>query len=594
MKKLWGLKRDAAKSRLKKSFSKRLVKVWIFGVVIPLLAVGGLILWQSYKENHKEVDKTMKNVLQTVSDNMNNLMDNMNSVSWLLREDGTVGKNLPQYFEDEDMLKKSELLIYMREQIANYEAANSSISNLTYLWAEPGHKDPVKINVSSLADGKLPEEKDYLCKWKDVTFYGPHPSQSKAASYQSLSLLRPYKSDEQYGKVYIYMESGFRYLQTMFPENVMGMHTILLIESDDGRTMYSSDQKLVPLYSKTEHYTKKFSEDKHQYKVYEKKEKGNWKIHLWIPEHEYYRQIYEMAINFGFITILAVLVCILMSFVQWKSIYRPFVKFEKQLQRITMDDDAETKLEQMNIQEFDENFTLLTNMKKNILLLMNKVQAEEKQRSKLEIKEVMGKINPHFLYNTLDTLKWYAAGKSDKEMVHFITSLNKLLLYNMSRSPKATLEGELEAIRAYITLQQLKYDIDFHINTGKHPEVLQAELPRFVLQPLVENAILHSGSDHGKIQIDIELLANGKIAVIVKNVGQPINMEKFHDVLVQKNDSSSNGIGLQYVARMLEDRFGDQFDLRAESMEDGVNMVEIRIPFMADKITDDWIISKGV
>ena len=292
-----------------------------------------------------------------------------------------------------------------------------------------------------------------------------------------------------------------------------------------------------------------------------------------------------MALNLSVVTLLAVFACILVSVLQWKSIYTPFTKFEKRLQLIASDNDVETKVGQMNIQEFDDNFALLDKMKSNILLLLNRVQAEGKKRSELELKVVLGKINPHFLYNTLDTLKWYAAGKKDREMVHFITSLNKLLLYNMSKTRETTLKSELEAVSAYIVLQQLKYDIRFHMDTGKHPEILQADMPRFVLQPIVENAILHSGSNQGDIWIEVELLANGKIAVLVKNDGTPINPEKIKEVLVQKNDISSNGIGLQYVARMLENRFGDDFELKAERTEDGVNVVEIRIPFEAEEIS---------
>jgi sensor histidine kinase YesM len=136
-------------------------------------------------------------------------------------------------------------------------------------------------------------------------------------------------------------------------------------------------------------------------------------------------------------------------------------------------------------------------------------------------------------------------------------------------------------------LQKLKYDIDFQVDTGKHKEILQADMPRFVLQPLVENAILHSGSNGGKIWIEVELLANGKIAILVKNDGIPIDPEKIKEVLLQKNDISSNGIGLQYVVRMLENRFGDEFELKAERTEDGINVVEIRIPFEAGEIAKE-------
>lgn len=567
-----------------KSFSRRIIKVWIFGIVVPLLVVEVLILWQSYRINHKEVDEEMENSLSMASRNMDELMNNMNSISWLLEADGTVGKNLHLYFDEENTAKKGDLLIYLQEQIANYEVANPSSCNLTYIFFPKGQKEPVKINSSSLASGELPEDKYYLCKWNNITFYGPHPSKSKVASYSCISLLRSYKIKQKYGDIYIYLESGYKFLQKLIPADIMGMDTVFLIESENGMTMYSSDESLVPLYSQTDDYLNNLTVSTGRYKAYERTEKGGLKIHLWVPLKNYYRQIYGMALNFGFVTMLAVIVCIFISIIQWRSIYRPFIRFEKKLQIIASDNDVETKVEQMNIQEFDDSFALLEKMKSNILLLLNRVQMEEKRRSELEIKELLGKINPHFLYNTLDTLKWYAAGKSDKEMVHFITALNKLLLYNMAKTTKTTLKSELDAVNAYIVLQKLKYDIDFHMNTVKHPEILQADMPRFILQPLVENAILHSGSVQGEIWIDVELLANGKIAILVKNDGTPIDPEKIKEVLVQKKDISSNGIGLQYVTRMLENRFGDEFELKAERMKDGINVVEIQIPFEAEEI----------
>ena len=105
----------------------------------------------------------------------------MNSISWLLEADGTVGKNLHLYFDEENTTKKGDLLIYLQEQIANYEVANPSIGNLTYIYLSKDGNIPVKINQSSLANGRLPESKYYLCKWQDITFYGPHPSKSGCA-----------------------------------------------------------------------------------------------------------------------------------------------------------------------------------------------------------------------------------------------------------------------------------------------------------------------------------------------------------------------------------------------------------------------------
>ena len=133
----------------------------------------------------------------------------------------------------------------------------------------------------------------------------------------------------------------------------------------------------------------------------------------------------------------------------------------------------------------------------------------------------------------------------------------------------------------------MKYDLEFYIDEGQHPEILQADMPRFILQPIVENAILHSGADDGKVGVEVELLANGKVAILVKNTGKPIDPEKIKDVLVQKTDVSSNGIGLQYVARMLENRFGENFELKAERTEDGMNVVEILL-FLLSPVEVVW------
>lgn len=189
-----------------KSFARRIIKVWVFGVLVPLLVVEVLILWQFYRINHNDVDEEIENNLNKVSVDMAALMNSMNSISWLLEADGTVGKNLHLYFDEEDTIKKGELLIYLREQIANYEIANPSIGNLTYIYIPRGGKTPVKINQTSLANGELPEDTYFLCRWQKMDFYGPHESKSKVASYPCLSLLRSYKMEQEYGDIYIYLE----------------------------------------------------------------------------------------------------------------------------------------------------------------------------------------------------------------------------------------------------------------------------------------------------------------------------------------------------------------------------------------------------
>ncbi|MCI8543089.1 MAG: histidine kinase [Lachnospiraceae bacterium] len=572
------------RGRKQGSFARRLVKVWVLGVAIPLVLVELLFLSQFYRINYRQVEESIAGELNRMSRDLTDLMDNMKMLSWLMEADGTVGKNLSTYLEEESTAKKANLLIYLREQIANYEVANPTVANLTYLYIPKGQEKPVKINQDSLANGELPAEEDFLCSWENMTFYGPHRSKSRAGEYSCLSLLRKYRTLEEYGEIYVYVESGFRYLDALELDGMTELEGIFLIESADGIIRYSSDESIVPAGTVMQIHEDEIQLNKKCYKAYEKDMKGEWKIHIWMPVQGYYSLVYKMALNLGLVTLIVISVCILISVLQWRNIYKAFARFDEGLRAIAEDDDVGSKVERMNIREFDEHFELFDKMKKNILRLLGKAQEEEKRRRELEVRVVLGKINPHFLYNTLDTLKWYAAGKKDREMMGFITALNKLLLYNMSRDEGTTLEQELEAIRAYIVLQQLRYDIRFVVDMGKHKEILQTAMPRFILQPVVENAIRHSGCDKGEIRIEVELLASGKILILVKNNGSPIDPEKIRQVLEQREDVSANGIGLQYVARMLENFYGSDFALQAERTEDGFNVVEIRIPFAAEAI----------
>jgi len=563
------------------------MKVWVLGVAIPLALVELLFLAQFYRINNRQVEESITSELNRISRELNDLMENMKMLSWLLEADGTVGKNLNTYLEEKDTAERADLLIYIREQIANYEVANPSVANLTYLYIPKGRDEPVKINLDSLASGELPAEEDFLCKWEKMTFYGPHQSQSSAGRYSCLSLLRKYRTLEEYGEIFIYLESSFRYLESLNLDSISDMDGIFLIESAEGKVMYSSNQDMVPQGAVAEGWEDEIRMDGNHYKIYSRQMKGGWTLQIWMPSGQYYSLVYRMAVNLGMVTLLVISVCIFISVVQWRNIYKSFAHFDEGLHAIAEDDDVESKVERMNIREFDEHFELFDKMRKNILRLLGKVQEEEKKRRQLEVRVVLGKINPHFLYNTLDTLKWYAAERQEREMVRFIAALNKLLLYNMSADKGTTLERELEAIRAYIVLQKLRYDFRFEIDTGKHPEILQTQMPRFILQPIVENAIKHSGRDKGQIRIEVELLANGKILILVKNDGNPIDPEKIRQVLEQKEDVSANGIGLQYVARMLESFYEGDFALQAERTEDGFNVVEIRIPFAATAIIKD-------
>ena len=366
--------------RRQMSFSRRLIKVWIFGVAIPLVLVEILFLAQFYRINYREVEESITSDLNRMSREMTDLMDNMKMLSWLMEADGTVGKNLVTYLEERDSAEKGNLLVYLREQIANYEVANPSVANLTYLYIPKGQKEPVKINQSSLVYAGMPAEEDFLCKWENIAFYGPHKSKSMAGEYECISLLRRYRTLKDYGEIYIYVESGFRYLDELDMGSMADMNSVLLMQSADGKIMYSSNEEVA---AKGLDWQKGITEVQmagERYQIYSREMKGDWQLHILVPTREHYRLVYRMALNLGLITLFVISFCLLISVLQWRNTYKAFNRFDEGLRAIAEDEDVESRVERMNIREFDEHFELFDKMKKNILRLLGKVQEEEKRR----------------------------------------------------------------------------------------------------------------------------------------------------------------------------------------------------------------------
>ena len=170
---------------------------------------------------------------------------------------------------------------------------------------------------------------------------------------------------------------------------------------------------------------------------------------------------------------IAIAFFIFVEYTMWKSIYRPFKTFDNNLKKIINDENVQLQVRHMNVEEFEESFNYFNKLKKRIIELLDKVQKEETKRTELQIKQLLSKINPHFICNTLDTLKWYANEKQEHEISEFVSALNKLLLYNLERTPETTLKSEIAAVSDYVALQQWKYDIDFMIE--------QEDLPPFML-----------------------------------------------------------------------------------------------------------------
>lgn len=124
--------------------------------------------------------------------------------------------------------------------------------------------------------------------------------------------------------------------------------------------------------------------------------------------------------------------------------------------------------------------------------LMDEIISEQEAKRKSELKALQSQINPHFLYNTLDSIIWMAEGKRNEEVVLMTASLARLLRQNISNEDEEILiSQEVEYCKNYLTIQKMRYQDKLEFKIQVEPSIQNEKIIKLVLQPLIENAIYH-------------------------------------------------------------------------------------------------------
>ena len=227
----------------------------------------------------------------------------------------------------------------------------------------------------------------------------------------------------------------------------------------------------------------------------------------------------------------------------------------------------------------------INQMSNRISNLMETRVQSEKEKKDLEIKMLQAQINPHFLYNTLDSIKWIATMQKNSGIVQVVTALSSLLK-NMAKgfNEKVTLRQELDFIQNYVIIEQILYIELFDVTTQVDQEVLyDAKIVKLTLQPIVENAIFNGiepSGRNGLIQIHV-FAENGVLYITVKDNGigiSPENMERLLTDTSRITRSNMSGIGLPNVDRRLKLVYGEEYGLKLESELDQYTLITIALP----------------
>lgn len=232
------------------------------------------------------------------------------------------------------------------------------------------------------------------------------------------------------------------------------------------------------------------------------------------------------------------------------------------------------------IGEVTRNFNAMV---QDLKRLLADVKEKELQKRKAEIKVLQAQINPHFLSNILNTAKTMASMQGVKNLESLLTSLIKLLHASMGKDEEfITVRKEVEYIENYLNIQEFRYYNKFHVEVEIEEEILENKLPKFLLQPVVENAIIHGiAPKKGQGFIEIKgFLYEEKMIFVVTDDGVGMTEETIRRVLHDDPAEREQfcGMGLKNVRERIRIYFGDEYGVRIESRPHHFTRVEITLP----------------
>lgn len=213
-------------------------------------------------------------------------------------------------------------------------------------------------------------------------------------------------------------------------------------------------------------------------------------------------------------------------------------------------------------------------------LVKEKYMMEIKQKES-ELMLMHSQITPHLLYNTLDSIYWYGIQGGVPEVAHMVRDLSTLLRIGLSRGKEIiTIREELSHVEAYLNLQEKRYQgsFQFHIHLQEGAE--EYRLPKVVIQPLVENCILHGiGKMDGEGEVWIEIRVEQELLLIAveDNGFRPVDLEKIEAILAG-TAHPDKGFGIRNVHKRIQLRFGDEYGLTYSAREEGGTKAVIRLP----------------
>ena len=264
-----------------------------------------------------------------------------------------------------------------------------------------------------------------------------------------------------------------------------------------------------------------------------------------------------------------------------RSIAEPIVNLNSRVQEIGGGDLTVRKPVESQVYEISALSEGVEQMVEEMGTLMKEATDRQESLRQAELALLQAQINPHFLYNTLDTIIWLIEAGKTEEAEEMVTDLSSFFRHSLSNGEDVvTLEDEEKQVRSYLQIQQFRYKDIMDYSIDIDPAIKGTRLPKLTIQPLVENALYHGVKlKRAKGMITVTGKKDGEdIIITVSDTGAGMTKDRLDELRAGLSNRERVGFGLSTVDERLKLFFGEKYGLSIESTEGEGTDVTVRIP----------------
>ncbi len=285
--------------------------------------------------------------------------------------------------------------------------------------------------------------------------------------------------------------------------------------------------------------------------------------------------LYLISLTLG---LLCLGLCVICAFWLSGNLFEPVDRLNRAMGRVEQG-DLQVSIETKRKDELGALASSFNRMTREYRLNLERSMEHQRELNAARIRMMQAQINPHFLYNTLDSMKWLGVVNHVPQIADLSTNLADLLRAAISQEEFVTLEEELDLVERYLDIQYIRYEDRFSCEIDVGERFQHCFVPKLILQPLVENAIIHGLADRedGYIKITAEE-AVGDLILAVQDNGCGFPKEQMDRLNRGEEADTGRHLGLHNVDKILSLHYGAGYGVRVYSLPGEGSRVTLRLP----------------